>query len=120
KRERDGTFSLKMVCARRLERGIDTNRFLLFLIQLMAYEDWDVADELVGLPVLVGNPAVAFCGFVRGLGLRYADLGRDEATGQRLALGWIGEFGRSREGRAYLPWVQSFLDGSLSIDGLGN
>ncbi|HEY6725590.1 MAG TPA: hypothetical protein VI197_16250, partial [Polyangiaceae bacterium] len=38
KRERDGAFSLRMTCARRLEHGVDRNRFLLFLVQLMTYE----------------------------------------------------------------------------------
>lgn len=116
KRESDGTRSLRMMCARRLERGVDKNRFLLFLVQLMAYEDWSLDDDLIGLPVLVGHPLAAFVGFVRGTGLRYRDLGRGEATGQDLAREWIAAFGRSREGRAYRPWVESFLKGSLSLD----
>lgn len=116
KRDRDGDFCLRMTCARRLEPGIDRNRFLLFLVQLMAYEDWSVENELIGLPVPVGDPAVAFAGLVQGTGLRYEDLGKGRATGHALARSWIAEFGRSREGRAYEPWVRCFLDGPRSLD----
>jgi len=105
-----------MTCARRLEHGIDPKRFLFFLVQLMAYEDWSLEDDLIGLPVPVGNPAAAFCGFVRGTELRYEDLGEGAARGRDLARSWLSEFGRSREGRAYLPWVQGFLEGSLRLD----
>lgn len=116
RREGDGTLSVRMTCARRLERGIDKNRFLLFLVQLMAYEDWSLDDDLIGLPVPVGHPAAVFHGFVRGMGLRYRDLGRGEAAGQELARDWIAAFARSREGHAYRPWVEAFLEGSLSLE----
>lgn len=118
KRDHDGVFCLRMTCARRLEQGIDRNRFLFFLVQLLAYEDWSVGDDLIGLPVPVGNPAVAFSGLVLGTGFRYEDLGKGATTGRELARTWIAEFGRSREGRAYEPWVQCFLEGSLSLDGV--
>lgn len=116
KRDRDGSFCLRMTCARRLEHGIDRNRFLLFLVQLIAYEDWSVEDDLIGLPVPVGNPAAAFSGFVQGTALRYEDLGKGASLGRDLARNWLTDFGRSREGRAYQPWVQCFLEGSLSLD----
>ena len=49
----------------------------------MAYEDWSVDGDLVGLPTLVGNPSVAFAGVVRGLRYRCRDLGRPEDDGAR-------------------------------------
>lgn len=116
RRGRDGRFDLRLRCARRLEPGIDRNRFLFFLVQLTAYEDWSLDDELIGLPVPVGNPVAAFAGFVRGTELRFEDLGKGRAVGREFARSCIAEFGRSRQGRAYQPWVHGFLEGGCSLD----
>ena len=108
----DGSFEVRLTAARRLERDVEANRFILFLVQLMAYEDWHVGEDLVGLPVLVSSPSLACAGFVRGLGLRYQDLGRGRSAGEAAARSLLGEFARSRQGRAYAPWVTRFLVGS--------
>jgi len=108
-RDTDGSFRLLLTCARRIERGIGPDRFLLYLIQLMAYEDWNVDDDLVGLPVPISDPSLAFSGFLRGTKRRYLDLGQSELAGEEAALGIIRAFGESREGRAYLPWIEQFL-----------
>jgi SAM-dependent MidA family methyltransferase len=113
KRRADGAFDVRLTAARRREPGIGTNLLLLYLVQLMAYEDFSVDGGLTGLPVLVSNPSVTFAGVVRGRRYRACDLGRDEAEGTREALAWIRDFGRSPEGRAYRPWVERFLDGRL-------
>ena len=113
KRRNDGSFELRLTAARALEPGIGPSRLLLYLVQLMAYEDWSVNDGLIGLPVLLGNPSLAFEGVVRGLRYRYRDLGLDEAQGKAQAERWIEAFGRSTEGRAYRPWVESFFAGQL-------
>jgi SAM-dependent MidA family methyltransferase len=113
KRRRDGSFELRLTAARRREGGIGPSLFLLYLIQLLAYEDWSVDGELVGLPMLVSNPSVAFEGLVRGLGYRCQDLGRPQEEASREARRWIGDFGRSAEGRAYRPWVDRFVAGRL-------
>ncbi|HEX2672515.1 MAG TPA: SAM-dependent methyltransferase, partial [Polyangiaceae bacterium] len=113
KRGSDGSFELRLLAARAREPGIGPNLLLLYLVQLMAYEDWSVNDELVGLPVLLGNPSLVFEGVMRGLRYRYRDLGLREAQAELQAQGWIADFGRSVEGRAYRPWVERFLAGSL-------
>ena len=113
KRRNDGSFELRLTAVRARESGIGPSRLLLYLVQLMAYEDWSVNDELIGLPVLLGNPSLAFEGLVRGLRYRYRDLGLDEARGLVQAERWIEAFGHSTEGRAYRPWVESFLAGRL-------
>ena len=115
RRRGDGTFDLRLTAARRRSSGIAPNLLLLYLLQLMAYEDWSVDGGLTGLPVLVSNPAVAFEGIVRGLGYRYRDLGGGEADAQRAARGWLVTFAHSAEGRAYRPWVERFLDGRLPL-----
>jgi len=114
-RRADGTFALKLRALRRRESGIGPNRLLLYLIQLMAYEDWGVDGNLIGLPLVVSNPSVAFEGIVRGLTYRCRDLGRDDEQAQREAKRWIGAFGRSREGRSYRPWADRFLAGRLPL-----
>jgi SAM-dependent MidA family methyltransferase len=111
----DGGFDLRLTAARRRERGVGKNLLLLCLIQLMAYEDWRVGGELVGLPVLVGNPSVAFEGVVRGLRHRYRDLGLGEDNGVREAMRWVRDFGRSREGHGYRPWAERFVAGELPV-----
>jgi SAM-dependent MidA family methyltransferase len=115
RRRNDGSFDLRLTAARRRTPGIGVNLLLLYLIQLMAYEDFSVDGGLTGLPLLISNPAVAFEGVVRGLGYRYADLGAAAAEGAGEARRWITGFGRSREGRAYRPWVERFLDGRLPL-----
>lgn len=113
KRRRDGSFDLRLTTVRRREPGIGPHLLLLYLIQMMAYEDWMIDGELVGLPVLVSNPSVAFEGLRRGLCYRARDLGGTEDGGTREAERWIHDFGRSRVGRAYRPWVKRFLAGQL-------
>lgn len=113
RRRRDGSFEIRLTAVRRRETGIGPSLLLLYLIQMMAYEDWNVDGKLVGLPVLISNPSVAFEGVVRGLRYRYRDLGLPEEQGPREALQWIRDFGRSKEGRAYRPWADRFLAGRL-------
>lgn len=115
KRRSDGSFELRLLAARAREPGIGPNLLLLYLVQLMAYEDWSLNEELVGLPVLLGNPSLAFEGVVRGLRYRYRDLGLREEQAEIEAKRWIAGFGRSVEGRAYRPWVERFLAGSLPL-----
>ena len=116
RRRADGSFELRMLAVRARERGIGPSLLLLYLIQLMTYEDWSVDGALVGLPVLLGNPSIAFEGLVRGLRYRYRDLGRTEQQATRDAERWIFELGRSPEGRAYRPWVERFLAGRLPLE----
>jgi hypothetical protein len=113
KRRADGGFEVRLTAARQRESRVSPNLLLLYLVQLMAYEDWSLGEDLIGLPVLISNPSVAFAGVVRGLGYRYRDLGKAEEDGQNEALRWIRGFARSREGRAYRPWVDRFLEGRL-------
>jgi len=115
KRQSDGSFALRLTAARRLESGIGKNLLLLYLVQLMAYEDFNVGDDLTGVPVLLSNPSVAFEGVVRGLRYRYRDTGRSEDDGASEALRWIRDFGHSPEGRCYRPWVDRYLDGRLPL-----
>src|SRR5690606_20147942 len=61
------------------------------------------------------NPAVTFEGVVRGRRYRHRDLGAPEDAGEAEARRWIQDFGRSREGRSYRPWVERFLAGSLPL-----
>jgi SAM-dependent MidA family methyltransferase len=112
-RRRDGSFDVRLTATRGRESGIRPGLLLLYLIQMMAYEDWAIDGKLVGLPMLVGNPSVAFAGAVRGVEHRCRDLGQPADAGRRRALEWIRDFGRSPEGRSYRPWVERFLDGQL-------
>ncbi|HET7545224.1 MAG TPA: SAM-dependent methyltransferase, partial [Polyangiaceae bacterium] len=113
KRRPDGSFEVRLLAVRALEPGIRPSLLLLYLVQLMAFEDWLIDGTLTGLPLLLGNPSLAFAGVVRGLCYRYRDLGQSEAQAQLEAERWIADFGRSEEGRAYRPWVERFLAGSL-------
>ena len=113
KRRRDGTFDVRLTAARHRESGIGPSLLLLYLIQMMAYEDWSIDGKLMGLPTLASNPSVAFAGLVRGLRARCRDRGQNESEGDERARRWIRDFGRSREGRAYRPWAERFLDGRL-------
>jgi SAM-dependent MidA family methyltransferase len=113
KRRRDGTFDVRLMAARRRTSGIGPSLLLLYLIQMVAYEDWSIDGKLVGLPTLASNPSVAFAGVVRGLRYRGGDLGENEGAGDERARRWIRDFGRSHEGRAYRPWVDRFLEGRL-------
>ena len=98
---------LRLTAARRREAGIGPSLLLLYLIQMMAYEDWEVDGTLIGLPTLIGNPSVAFDGLVRGLRYRCRDLGLPGAGG-RAPRRWRGSATSAapREGRAYRPWVE--------------
>jgi SAM-dependent MidA family methyltransferase len=113
RRRDDGGYDVRLTAARRREAGIDPDLLLLYLIQMLAYEDWIVGGDLVGLPTLMSNPSVAFAGLVRGRSRRSADRGEPADAGGREALDWIRAFGRSRAGRAYRPWVDRFVDGAL-------
>lgn len=115
RRRSDGALDVRLTAARHREPGIGRNLLLIYLIQMMAYEDFSVDGSLSGLPVLVSNPAVAFEGLVRGLRYRYTDLGRAPEAGVTEARRWVAEFARSREGRAYRPWADAFLDGGLEL-----
>lgn len=115
RRHVDGSFDLRLTAVRHREPGIEPTLLISYLIQLLAYEDWTVDASLIGLPTLMSNPAVTFAGLVRGLRYRERDLGRAEERGESRALGWIRDFGRSREGRAYRPWVERFLTGKLPL-----
>ena len=115
RRRRDGTFDVRLTAARRREPDIGPSLLLLYLIQMMAYEDWTLDDRLVGLPTLASNPSVAFEGLMRGLRYRCRDLGEPEDAGVARGRRWIHDFGRSRAGRAYRPWADRFLDGGLPL-----
>jgi SAM-dependent MidA family methyltransferase len=114
-RRSDGSFDVRLTAVRRREPGIGANLFILYLVQLMAYEDFSVDGALTGLPALISNPSVTFEGVVRGLRYRALDLGAGPETGEQSARRCIAEFGRSREGRAYRPWVERFLAGRLPL-----
>ncbi|HEY7374472.1 MAG TPA: SAM-dependent methyltransferase [Polyangia bacterium] len=109
----DGAFDVRLTAARRRESGIGPDLLLLYLCQLLAYEDWTIGGDLVGLPAPMSNPSLAFAGLVRGRAYRSTDLGAAAEAGRQEALAWIHAFGRSREGRAYRPWVERFLAGDL-------
>jgi len=115
RRRGDGSFDLRLTALRRREPGISPSLFLLYLVQMLAYEDWTVDQSLSGLPTLMSNPSVAFTGLVRGLRYRARDLGTPEERAESTALGFIRDFGRSREGRAYRPWAERFLAGQLPL-----
>jgi SAM-dependent MidA family methyltransferase len=115
RRRNDGGFDVRLTAARRRESGIAPSLLLLYLIQMMAYEDWTIDGRLVGLPTLASNPSVTFAGVVRGVAYRCRDLGEPADAGVARARRWIHDFGRSREGRAYRPWVDRFLDGGLPL-----
>jgi SAM-dependent MidA family methyltransferase len=117
RRRGDGGFDVRLTAARRLEAGIGPSLLLLYLVQMLAYEDWNVDPDggLVGLPTLVSNPSIVFAGMVRGRRYRARDLGQPEEPAIREATGWIRDFGRSREGRGYRPFVERFLAGRLPL-----
>src|SRR4029453_4284850 len=80
-------FDVRLTAARRLEGGIGPSLLLLYLVQMLAYEDWNVDDGggLVGLPTLVSNPSIVFAGMVRGRRYRARDLGQPEEAAVREA-----------------------------------
>ncbi len=113
RRRRDGSFDVRLTAARRREQGIGWSLLLLHLVQMMAFEDFQVDDSLTGLPLLASNPSVAFAGVVRGLRYRQRDLGLPEGDAEERAHRVIDAFGRSPEGRAYRPFCERFLEGRL-------
>jgi len=115
RRRGDGSFELRLTAARRREGGIGPSLLLLYLVQMMTFEDWNVDGRLTGLPVLISNPSVTFAGVVRGLRYRCRDLGRPEQEGVELARRWIQDYSRSRAGRGYRPWAERFLAGELPL-----
>lgn len=115
RRRGDGSLDVRLTAVRRREPGIAPSLLLLYLVQLMAYEDFSIDGALTALPSLISNPSVTFEGVVRGLRYRYHDLGAEPREGERVARAWIAEFGRSREGRAYRPWVERYLAGRLPL-----
>ncbi len=114
-RRSDGSLDVRLTAVRRREPGIGPSLFILYLVQLMAYEDFSVDGGLTGLPALISNPSVTFEGVVRGLRYRARDLGQKPEDGEHAARAFITEFGRSREGRAYRAWVERFLAGQLPL-----
>jgi len=115
RRRDDGSFYAVASAVRKRETNIEPSLLLLYFVQLLAYEDFTIDERLVGLPTLMSNPSVAFAGMVRGRRYREQDLGGDPRRGENEALAWIRDFGRSREGRAYRPWVERFLAGALPL-----
>jgi SAM-dependent MidA family methyltransferase len=113
RRRNDGSFDVRLTAVRRRESGIGAELLLLYLVQLMAYEDFSVDGGLTGLPSLISNPSLAFAGLTRGLAYRQRDLGGTEADAEGEARRWIEGFGHSELGRAYRPWVERFLAGRL-------
>jgi hypothetical protein len=93
----DGTFALRLTALRHRETGIGPSLLMLYLVQMMAYEDWSVGSNLSGLPVLISNPSLAFEGVVRGLRYRHLDLGLPEEKAVERARAWVEDFGRSPE-----------------------
>ncbi|MDQ2642434.1 MAG: SAM-dependent methyltransferase [Myxococcota bacterium] len=116
KRRSDGSFELRLTAARSLDPGVGPSLLLLYLVQLLAYQDFEVCDELFGLPMPISNPSIAFHGLVRGLRYRARDLGGSEDAALEQGRAWIRDFGWSREGRAYRPWVERFLDERLPLE----
>jgi SAM-dependent MidA family methyltransferase len=115
RRRHDGSFDLRLRAVRKRETNIEPSLLILYLVQLLAYEDFTIDESLIGLPTLMSNPSVAFAGVVRGLRYRERDLGGDPQQGENRALAWIRDFGRSRDGRAYRPWVERFVAGDLPL-----
>lgn len=115
KRRADASFDLRLTTIRRRQSGIGPNLLLLYLIQLMGYEDWAIEGVLSGLPLLISNPSVTFEGVLRGLRYRYEDSGRSRNQATIDARRWIEEFGRSSEGYSYRPWTEAYLGGKLPL-----
>lgn len=116
RRRADGSFDLKLTQVRERESGVSPQLLLLYLVQLVAYEFWQLLGAPVGIPVVASNPQVAFEGLLRGRRYRALDLGRTAAAGETEALTWLVNFGRSPQGRAYRPWVERFLAGELPLE----
>ena len=80
----------------------------------MAYEDWSVDGDLVGPPDADLQSVRRLRGRRARPALPLSRSGSDRKTrATREARRWIRDFGRSREGRAYRPWVERFLAGRL-------
>ena len=88
-------FDVRLTAARRREAGIGPSLLLLYLIQMMAYEDWNVDGDLVGLPTLVCNPSVAFAGAGARAALPLPRSGPAGRRGRARAPAWIRDFGRA-------------------------
>lgn len=116
RRRADGSFSVRLMAVRQREAGISPELLLLYLLQMVAYESFWVDGALMGIPVVVSNPGVAFEGLVRGRSYRQRDLGLSEQAGEAEARRWIHAFGHSNMGRSYRPWVERFLAGRLALD----
>lgn len=106
-----GDYQLRLSVARHRQAQVPPHRFLLHLMQLVAYEDWTVGEQLRGLPVLMSHPSIVFAGLSRGLEHRYADLKRRDGDAEQAATRWIAAFARSPEGRGYRPWAERYLAG---------
>ena len=115
RRRPDGSFELKLAQLRTLEAGISSQRLLLYLVQLVAYEFWHLLDAPIGIPVVASNPSVAFEGLVRGRRYRALDLGLSAAAGEAEAHEWLIDLSRSPAGRSYRPWVERFIAGELPL-----
>lgn len=112
-RRKDGAFSVFLAAARWRQTDVPPERLLLHLLQLTAYEDWTIGEDLLGLPVLMSHPCLVLPGFERGRRLRYRDLGLAEQDAQEEAHAWLRAFSRSPEGRGYRPWIERHLAGEL-------
>jgi SAM-dependent MidA family methyltransferase len=113
RRRADGSFELRLQVVRHIDSGLGPETLLLHLLQLHAYERFEVGGDDLGLPVLISNPSIAFAGLVRGWQNRALDLGFAEGAATSEARAWIQRFSRSPEGRAYRPWAEAFLEGQL-------
>ena len=111
RRAESGGYDLKLAAIRWLEPEVSPSLLLLYLIQMHAYEDWQMGETLTGLPVPVSSPLLVFEGLVRGRRYLWADLASDELRGEKEAMAWIRQFARTREGHSYRPWVDRFIAG---------
>ena len=103
RRRPDGSFDVRLTAARRREGGIGPSLLLLLLVQMMAYEDWTVDGNLVGLPTPLANPSIVFEAVVRGRRYRCRDLGRPDEEGEREALRWIRDVRPLERGEGVPP-----------------
>lgn len=113
RRNRDGSFALRMQAVRQLEPDVGPNRFLSYLIQLSTHERLELGGEELGMPVPISNPSIAFAGVVKGCRYRALDRGLPGPSGVEQAERWIASYFRSTEGHSYRPWAEQFLAGKL-------
>lgn len=115
KRRRDGSFSLRVHALRRRETEVSPERLLVHLAQLVAFQDFSIGDDFVGVPTLGSNPAIAFEGYCRGRRYRALDLGEDPIAAEQKARACIAGLPETEDGASFGPWVRRFLSGSLEL-----